>query len=154
MSDTDADPPGHLAIFAFFNEIGIIAQLSRALFEARLPDGVTVAHFSVLNHLIRVADGQTPLQLARAFQAPKTSMTHTLSGLENRGLVEMRPNPKDGRSKQVWITDQGRAFRDEARRLLGPDIATLSDLIDPVRIAEMIPDLVHVREVLDAYRDH
>lgn len=41
--------------FAFFTEVGILAQLSRALLESRLPDGVSVAHYSVLNHLVRVA---------------------------------------------------------------------------------------------------
>ncbi|MGB0499456.1 MAG: MarR family transcriptional regulator, partial [Rubricella sp.] len=46
--------------FALFNEIGIIAQLSRALFEARLDDGITLPHFTVLNHLVRVGDGATP----------------------------------------------------------------------------------------------
>ena len=52
--------------FALFNEIGIIGQLSRAVMEAELPDGLLASHFSVLNHLIRVKDGQTPLKLAQA----------------------------------------------------------------------------------------
>ena len=64
--------------FEVFNEIGIIEQLSRAVLEARLPDGLIAPHFTVLNHLVRVKDGQTPVHMARAFQVPKTSMTHTL----------------------------------------------------------------------------
>ena len=48
------------ALFQLFNEIGIIGQLSRAMFEARLPDGLLLTHFTVINHLIRVKDGQTP----------------------------------------------------------------------------------------------
>ncbi|MEL6433580.1 MAG: MarR family transcriptional regulator, partial [Pseudomonadota bacterium] len=70
------------AIFTIFNEIGIIAQLARSAFEERLPDGMIPPHFSVLNHLIRVKDGQTPLAMARAFKVPKTTLTHTLAGLE------------------------------------------------------------------------
>ena len=145
--------PGPPTIFSFFNEIGILAQLSRAMFEARLPDGISVAHFSVLNHLIRVGDGPTPLKLAQAFQVPKTSMTNTLAGLERRGLIETRPNPRDGRSKQVWLTDEGRAFRDQAQLLLVPDIQALSGQLDIDRITEMLPDLSEIRKVLDAYRD-
>jgi hypothetical protein len=61
--------------FRLFNEIGIIEQLSRARFEARLPKGVLVPHFTVLNHLMRVEDGRTPLELARAFQVPKTTLS-------------------------------------------------------------------------------
>ncbi|MDN2578559.1 MarR family transcriptional regulator [Aquibium sp. ELW1220] len=139
--------------FAFFNEIGIIAQLSRAAFEARLPDGVTLPHFAVLNHLIRVADGRTPLELARAFQVPKTSMTNTLAGLEARGLVETRPNPKDKRSKRVWLTEEGRRFRDEAIDLLVPTMEALAKRFPPAEIGELVPKLSEIRSYLDASRD-
>jgi DNA-binding MarR family transcriptional regulator len=139
--------------FAFFNEIGIIAQLSRAAFEARLPDGITLPHFSVLNHLVRLGDGRTPLQIAKAFQVPKTSMTNTLAGLEARGLVEMRPNPKDARSKCVWLTAAGRAFREEAIRLMAPDMAELARKFPPQVIADMVPRLAEIRAALDSARD-
>lgn len=139
--------------FGFFNEIGIIAQLSRAAMEARLPKGLTLPHFSVLNHLVRVSDGQTPLTLARAFQVPKTTMTHTLTGLLDHGFVEMRPNPADGRSKTVWLTEAGRKFREEAIRSIDPDIAALKDAIPAERIADLLPALAEIRAFMDAYRD-
>ena len=141
------------AVFAFFNEVGIINQLSSALFQKRLPDGVTVAQFSVLNHLIRVKDGQTPLTLASAFQVPKTTMTHSLAGLSSRGLVEMRANPKDGRSKCVWLTEAGRAFREAAIGALAEDAARLAPQLDLQGIMEMVPKLAEVRMVLDRDRD-
>jgi len=139
--------------FAFFNEVGIVSQLSRTLLEARLPDGMTAGHFTVLNHLIRVADGRTPLELARAFQVPKTSMTHTLTGLERRGLIDVRPNPDDGRSKQVWLTAKGRRFRNSAITRFGRDVDRLSDRINADKVANLLPDLTAIREVLDADRD-
>ena len=151
-NDAPGAPLNPGAVFAFFNEIGIIQQLSRALFEARLPDGLTVPHFSVLNHLIRVEDGRTPLELARAFQTPKASLTNTLAGLEKRNLIEMRPHPTDGRSKQVWITDAGRTFRDDAIGALVPDILAMSDQIDFDVIAELTPKLAEIRKVLDENR--
>lgn len=141
------------AYFTLFNEIGIIEQLARTLFQGRLPDGVQVPHFSVLNHLVRVGDGPTPLHLARAFQQPKTTMTHTLAGLERLGLVQMRPNPRDGRSKRVWITDEGRTFRERAIAALGPDVAGISAQFPPERVAAILPHLVALREILDAARD-
>jgi DNA-binding MarR family transcriptional regulator len=140
-------------LFSFFNEIGIIAQLSRAAMEARLPKGLTLPHFSVINHLIRVKDGQTPLALAKAFQVPKTTMTHTLSGLLNHGLVDMRPNPKDGRSKTVWLTEAGRQFRETAIRSIDPDMSAIKSAIPEEKIAEILPLLAEVRIFMDAYRD-
>ncbi|XYK80737.1 MAG: MarR family winged helix-turn-helix transcriptional regulator [Labrenzia sp.] len=140
-------------LFSFFNEIGIIAQLSRAAMEARLPKGLTLPHFSVINHLIRVKDGQTPLALAKAFQVPKTTMTHTLSGLLDHGLVDMRPNPKDGRSKTVWLTDAGRQFRETAIRSIDPDMSAIKSAIPEEKIAEILPLLAEIRSFMDAYRD-
>lgn len=153
MSTKALDPQDYLRIFGFFNEIGIIAQLSRALFEARLPDGITVAHFSVLNHLVRVADGRTPLEIARAFQVPKTTMTHTLAGLDARKLVAMKPNPQDGRSKCVWLTEKGRAFREQAQRDLVADLTPLTGKLDLAEMMEIVPALERVRKVLDQNRD-
>jgi len=139
--------------FSFFNEIGIIAQLSRTALEARLPKGLTLPHFSVINHLVRVRDGQTPLALANAFQVPKTTMTHTLGGLIDHGFVEIRPNPEDGRSKTVWLTDAGRTFRETAIRSIDPDIEALKSGIPAERIEALVPALTEIRSFLDAQRD-
>ena len=152
MPDPNPDTHGPGQVFTFFNEIGIINQLSRALFEARLPDGLTVQHFSVINHLVRLGDGKTPLAIARAFQTPKASLTNTLAGLEKRDLIQMKPNPKDGRSKLVCLTDQGRSFREEAIAAMVPEILALKDQIDFEMISEITPKLAEIRRVLDENR--
>lgn len=139
--------------FRFFNEIGIIEQLGRTAFEARLPPGLLLPHFSVVNHLVRVRDGQTPLALARAFQVPKTTMTHTLGILERAGFVETRPNPADGRSKCVFLTPAGRAFREDSIAALAPDLARVAAAVSPERIRAILPVLEDIRRVLDAARD-
>jgi len=139
--------------FALFNEIGIIGQLSRAQMEAELPDGLLSSHFGVLNHLIRVKDGQTPLKLATAFQVPKTTMTHTLMGLERHGLIEMRPNPKDGRSKCVWITEAGASLRNETIMKLGVRFQDLAEAFPTEKIGDLAPRLAEIRKFMDAARD-
>jgi len=139
-------------LFSFFNEVAIIAQLSGSLFERRLPAGFLVSHFGVLNHLARLGDGRTPLDLARAFQVPKTTMTHTLAGLEKAGLVRFAPNPKDGRSKCVMLTEAGRSFRDEAIARLGPDLRAIATSIPPDRVAAILPLLAEMRAWLDRER--
>ena len=147
----DKDAIGYY--FALFNEIGIISQLSRARMEAELPDGLLASHFGVLNHLIRVKDGQTPLKLATAFQVPKTTMTHTLMGLEKHGLVEMRPNPRDGRSKCVWITEAGVSLRNETIMKLGAGMQDLAEAFPTEKIGDLAPRLAEIRKFLDAARD-
>jgi DNA-binding MarR family transcriptional regulator len=140
-------------MFAFFNEVGILAQLSRALFEARLPKGFNLPQFAVLNHLVRVRDGQTPLALARAFQVPKTSMTHSLAVLDRHGLIEMRPNARDGRSKCVFLTEAGRAFRQGAIDSLMPDLAAIGAEYPAERLGAVLPVLTELRQIMDRMRD-
>ena len=141
-----------LALFAVFNEIGIINQLSSAVFQARLPEGMHISHFSVLNHLVRLGDGRTPLSIANAFQVPKTTMTHTLSGLEKRGLIVMAPNPDDGRSKVVLLTDAGRQTRDAAIAAMADPIRTLSDGVGRAEVLALLPKLEALRKFLDDNR--
>ncbi len=139
--------------FQLFNEIGIISQLSRAMFEARLEDGFLLPHFSVLNHLVRVGDGKTPLELSRAFQVPKASMTHTLTRLADAGHIEMQENQRDRRSKLVHITDSGRRFRETAILGLAPDIDVIARHLRIEDAEAVLPVLQRLRETLDETRD-
>jgi len=136
-----------------FSEIGIINQLSTARLEAQLPEGLIAPHFMVLNHLARVGEGATPQDMSRAFQVPKTSLTHTLKVLEKRGLITLKPNPKDGRSKTVWLTDAGRALRGETIGKLAANFSQVSAALDLERLADILPALTELRKALDAARD-
>ncbi|MFT7390621.1 MAG: DNA-binding MarR family transcriptional regulator [Paracoccaceae bacterium] len=148
MSDEGVGP-----YFALLYEAAIINQIGTAFLEARLPNGLLASHFGVISHLIRVGDGATPLELARAFQAPKATLTYTLAGLEKHGLVEMRPNPRDKRSKQVWLTPAGKQFRDDALAKLAPLFSALEKRFPPERVAAMLPDLTEFRGLFDRFRN-
>jgi len=55
------------------------------------------------------------MDLARAFQVPKHSMSHTLAGLEKRKLNPYgNLNPDDGRVNIGALTDSGQAVRNRA----------------------------------------
>jgi DNA-binding MarR family transcriptional regulator len=139
-------------VFAFFNEIGIIAQLSATLFNRSLPDGLSVAHFSILNHMVRLGDGRTPQQLASAFQVTKATMSHSIDVLSRRGFVRIEKHPDDGRSKLVFLTRAGRAFRERAIKQATDSLAGLMGELDFDAMATMLPRLRAVREVLDRNR--
>lgn len=139
--------------FQFFNEIGIIQQLATAAFQAKMPDGLHVSHFSVLNHLVRLKDGVTPLSIANAFQVSKGNMTNTLSVLSKRGLIRLAPHETDGRSKVVYLTDEGRIFQKQAIESLFPTIAALDEKVDWSRVIQIVPELERIRKVLDENRN-
>ena len=139
-------------LFEFFNEVGIISQLSSALLNKSLPEGLHVAHFSLLNHMVRLGDGKTPQQLVSAFQVTKSTMTHSLQVLEERGFIRLQPHPDDGRSKLVFLTARGRSFREEAIAALGPRFEELRHYLDLAAISEMIEPLRQLRKRLDENR--
>ncbi|WP_370402085.1 MarR family winged helix-turn-helix transcriptional regulator [Sulfitobacter sp. JB4-11] len=145
--------PDVRTLFALFREIGIIEQLARARLEARLPEGLIAPHYAVLSHLNVRGDGAVPIDMARAFQVPKTSMTHTLKGLEKGGYIEIRPNPADGRSKTVWMTEKGKALFEQTLTTLAPDMMMLIEQLDADKLIGILPVLTDLRTVMDAARD-
>jgi DNA-binding MarR family transcriptional regulator len=139
-------------LFDFFNEVGIISQLSSALFSKNLPYGMHVSHFSILNHLVRLGDGRTPVEIANAFQVTKATMTHSLGVLERQGFIAINPNPNDRRSKLVLLTASGREFRNQAVASVFPAFQTILGQMDSQKLLNLLPDLRKVRQILDRSR--
>ena len=139
-------------MFGLLTEIGIIHQLAANEFNHRLPEGLHISHFGVISHLCRVGDGWTPLRIARAFQVTKATMTNTLTKLSARGLIEIKENPKDGRSKLVFITPQGRAFQERSIASLRPLIEKMDQDLDLDAIVKILPELKKLREYFDKNR--
>ena len=150
MPDQLAPPKDNL--FNLFTEIGIINQLMMAEFNKLMPGGVHISHFGVINHLCRVGDGWTPLRLANAFQVTKATMTNTVAKLSARGLIEVRANPKDGRSKLIFITPKGRAFQKQAIASLQPTLEKMSRELDLEAMMKILPQLEILRRYLDNSR--
>jgi DNA-binding MarR family transcriptional regulator len=153
-----ADPdtgtgPVRGTVFAFFNEIGIIAQLSQALLGKVLPDGVHPSHFAIMNHLVRLGDGKPPVRIASAMQVTKATMTHSLAVLERRGLIETRPSAEDARSKLVYLTEAGRSFHAEAIAGANRAFGRIVGEGELETMRQAMPALVEIRKLLDENRD-
>jgi DNA-binding MarR family transcriptional regulator len=143
-----ADP----AAFRLLNEIGIIGQLSRNRFERVLPQELSVAQFSLLNHFVRLGGERSLVELARSFQVSKPAMGKLVHKLADEALLAVRDNPHDSRGKLVSITDAGTALRHSALAALGPEVARMqAELGDPLFEA-LLPGLVRIREWFDHNR--
>ena len=139
-------------VFGFFAEIGIINQLSTAMFAKSLPDGVHPSHFSILNHLARMGDGKTPMRIASAMQVTKNTMTHSLKVLQDRGYIDVQPDPEDGRGKRVYLTETGRAFREEAIALVTEQFNHVIGVDQREIMRRIRGDLEQMRKHLDDNR--
>lgn len=142
-----------LPYFQLFTEISILEQLSRTALQEQLPAGVIVSQFTVLIHLVRVQDGRTPLEIATAFQIPKTTMTHTLAGLEKASYIEMRANESDARSKRVWITAKGRDLCNTTIQSAAGQMEELEQQFSVDRVKRILPELEALRMIMDARRN-
>jgi len=140
-------------LFRVFNEVGIIAQLSSTAFERVMPEGMTLAQFTILNHFVRLGGRRRPSDLARAFQVTRATMTSTLQRLEPKSLVRIVPDESDGRGRLVEITETGRAMHADCLRRLAPLLKDLLGQIGREPFAAALAPLAEIREKLDRMRD-
>lgn len=102
--------PGHL--------ISLAARGFARLSEARLkPLGFGVGHLPVL---VALRDGRASTQrdLARFAKVEQPPMAQMLARMERDGLIRREPDPADGRSSRITLTDIAEARLPEAIAIL------------------------------------
>lgn len=139
--------------YRFFNEIGIINQLSANQMQRTLPHQLTLSQFSVLNWFVRVDTQASPGRLARAFEVTKGAMTNTLGKLSDKGFITIAADPESGRSKIVRLTSAGAAARRAAIAATHPLLADFLEHFEHKQIAALLPLLQDIRAYLDQHRE-
>ena len=92
-----------------------VVRLNRRLRAQRADTSVTLTQLAALSTLKRHG-ALTPGELAAHEKVQPPSMTRVLAALEERGLVERRPHPTDGRQAYVELTAEARdLLRSEVR---------------------------------------
>lgn len=135
--------------FAYLNEACHTAELSKALVDKCLPDGIHRSHYHIINHLVRHGDGLTPVQITAAMSVTKATISYSLSVLEKRGFISTRPSCRDGRSKKVFLTEPGRAFQKQTIIALTGLFGTFLRKEDIQIMGDALPTLVAIRKLLD-----
>lgn len=130
---------------SLFSEILVVDQLARASVARRLPKGMELSHFSVLNHLAHTGTERTPAQLAKAFHLTRGAMTNTLHKLEWAGWVHVRPDWEDARRKMVSISPSGQSARDAALAAIEPVIADVAKKVGEDKLRTVLPVLREIR---------
>jgi DNA-binding MarR family transcriptional regulator len=83
--------------------------LARRFDEALRPLGLTNGQFSLLMSLNR-SEPASMGSVAALLAMDRTTLTAALKPLERRGLVEIRPDPADRRSRRIILTPAGRTL--------------------------------------------
>lgn len=100
--------------FAMYSASNAVVRLYRPLLDEF---ELTYPQYLVLMSLWE-RDGVAQRQLCQQTLLDPGTMTPIVKRLENKGLLERRPDPDDERAKQVVLTDRGRALESQlAERL-------------------------------------
>lgn len=139
-------------LFQLMNEVGIVAQLSQNRASRLLAPELNMSQFIVLNHLVRVSEESSLSRLARAMEVTKGAMTNTMSRLERKGYVAIRPDPADGRGKLATLTPAGRAARKRAVARLGHALNPLATSLSETELQAALSALRRARAWFDQTR--
>jgi DNA-binding MarR family transcriptional regulator len=146
MSRAPQDRPD-IQVFA---EIAAIDQLATTRIERALPAGLTKAQFTLLDRLARGGGGETPAELARAFQLTKGALTNTLGRLEAAGFITVALDKDDGRKKRATVTEAGATAHREALIALRPITEEARKAFAEADFANALPFLQALRGWLES----
>ncbi len=139
-----AEPEDHPDI-QVFDEIRYIEHLVRSAIARKLPVGLTYPQFEVMNLLSRRGDGITPVEIARALQMTKSSLTNTLQRLYARKLIRVEVCANDLRRKRIWVTSEGKQAYVQSMIAIRPRMESLRDGFTQKEFREALPFLKALR---------
>ncbi|MBO0833484.1 MAG: MarR family transcriptional regulator [Actinobacteria bacterium] len=107
---------GDSAAMAAVTTIMRVQQILLGQLDALLrPHGLTFARYEALVLLSFSREGELPMRIiGERLMVHPTSVTNTIDRLERHGLVQRKPNPRDGRGTLAAITPAGREVMQRA----------------------------------------
>lgn len=96
------------------SQVGIHA--ARQFAERIAEVGLQPPLFRVLN-LVDAAEGRSQQAIGEAIEVPPSRMVALVDELEQRGLVERRPDPTDRRVRALFLTKKGRETLTRGREI-------------------------------------
>jgi DNA-binding MarR family transcriptional regulator len=92
-------------------------------------------------------DGLQIAELGRRAGLSKQTMTTMVRLMEDRGLVERRPDPGDRRAARIYLTARSRAFQQVAAKTLREMDALVNCRIEPDQLASTRQVLEHIMKL-------
>lgn len=116
MNEKQAFPWDHPRFRSWISVARACQLMQQALARALGPLDIKPPHLDILVNLYRF-EGISQQELARKLLVGRSNMSMLLPQMENRGLLERRPDQKDKRVLRLFLTDEGRALSEKAMRI-------------------------------------
>jgi len=100
-----------IAVLDFIQAVGLLVRRARA---AAASHELSLTESAVMARLAKNGPATTA-DLARGEAMKPQSMGTTIAALEERGFVERKPHPTDGRQMNIALTEKGLRVRKDAR---------------------------------------
>lgn len=130
-----ASPAQTPAVSVGFTLSSLGYAVSRRFHATLAPLGLEPREFALLR-TIAPQQGASQQAIGEQLQIPPSRMVAFVDGLEERGLVERRPNPEDRRARALYLTAKGRKLLTKAFTLANRlETQLCSELSAPERAA-------------------
>jgi len=77
-------------------------------------------------------------------------LSRTLKMMENKGLIERRRNPEDGRSVLIHLTDFGVEMRNFSKSVVKTFDQVVKDEIDPEKLETFLEVAFKINEIVNS----
>ncbi|WP_412542246.1 MarR family transcriptional regulator [Longispora sp. K20-0274] len=134
----------HLAYALSAAERAAHRELSAALAEA----GITVEQWRILSALAE-NPGQPMGELAEIVLMPHPTLTKAVDRLVDSALVYRHQDPADRRRVVVYLSDQGSALLDRAKRRAASQHRAMERALGPERTERLMHDLVALVRMIE-----
>ncbi|WP_452229389.1 MULTISPECIES: MarR family winged helix-turn-helix transcriptional regulator [unclassified Lacinutrix] len=111
--------------------------------EASKFDSTMATGFALLS--IDPEHGTPSTSLGPKMGMEATSLSRTLKNMEERGLIERKPNPEDGRGVLIFLTEFGRKKRNYSKE----KVLTFNETIKANVAAEELESFHKVAEIIN-----
>jgi len=111
--------------------------------EASKFDSTMATGFALLS--IDPENGTPSTSLGPKMGMEATSLSRTLKNMEERGLIERKPNPEDGRGVLIFLTEFGREKRNYSKE----KVLTFNETIKANVAAEELESFHKVAEIIN-----
>ena len=122
-------------------------KLSRLYASEADRRGIPFSFVFILLHTER--EGTPSTQLGPKMGMEPTSLSRSLRGMENMGLIERLPDSDDGRVIRVFLTKKGVNARRQARDLVVTVNERLRDLLGIDSVNRLLEEMKRLNEILD-----
>lgn len=130
-------------------ERGALARTLDPEFAGDGSAGLRPVHVGVLRSLGQ--NGATMSEIARQLGIARQSVAQTVTELVDHGIIEMIPDPTDGRAKILRYTPKGKECHEAARRAGQELEAAYARRVGDDRARQLLAELAELRAVAREY---